>query len=74
MKSVLAGVKPMKRNSLKQQRLNAELGTIIDEMGRAMWNANKEYIATSESPLTLNMNAALCKFQDFCARHYGKKS
>jgi hypothetical protein len=60
--------------SKKQQRLDAELGLIIDHMANAMWNANPEYIATHESPLTDNMNSALCEFQDYCARYYGKKA
>jgi hypothetical protein len=61
--------------SLKQQKLDGELGLIIDEFGRAMWNANKEYIAQSYSvvPLTLSMHAALSKFQDYCQKYYGKK-
>lgn len=63
------------RKSKKQQALEAELGLIIDEMGRAMWNANKEYIALApENLVTPNMNAALCKFQDYCARNYAQKS
>jgi hypothetical protein len=66
------GMKP-KIRSLKAQQHDGELGLIIDEMGRAMWNANKEYIA-SGVPLTLSMSGALAKFQDFCARYYGKKS
>ena len=56
------------RNSKKQQRVAAELGEIIDEMGQAMWNANRKYIADG-GILTPNMSIALGKFQDFCARH-----
>ena len=37
----------MKVRSKKQQRTAAELGEIITEMGQAMWNADKKYIATS---------------------------
>jgi len=62
------------RKSSRQQKLDGELGLIIDNMGQAMWNANKEYIATAESPLTLAMNAALCQFQDYCIRYYAQKS
>lgn len=62
------------RKSKQEQARDAELGLIIDEMGRAMWSANKEYIASSDSPLTLAMNTALCQFQDYCARYYGKKA
>lgn len=62
----------MKVKSKKEQARDAELGVIIDEMGRAMWDANKNYIAGSESPLTLSMNMALCKFQDYCTKYYGK--
>lgn len=64
----------MKVRSKKDQRLAAELGEIIDQMGQAIWNADKKYIARSESPLTSRMNDALCKFQDYCARYYGKKA
>ena len=59
----------MKRSSKKQQRLNAELGLIIDHMARAMWAANRGHIASCESPLTESMNMALCEFQDFCVRN-----
>lgn len=60
----------MKAKSRTQQSLNGELRLIIEEMGRAMWNANKAYVANSESPLTINMNIALCKFQDYCKRYH----
>jgi hypothetical protein len=64
----------IKQRSLVDQKRSAELGIIIDEMGQAMWNASKEYIAGSESPLTLRMKNVLCKFQDYCTRYYGKKT
>jgi hypothetical protein len=63
----------IKRKTLADQRRDAELGLIIDEMGRAMWNAEKDYIARTTGPLTLNMNLALRKFQDYCVKYYGKK-
>jgi hypothetical protein len=63
-----------KRKTQRQQRLDGELGLIIDGMVQAMWNANKEYIAMAESPITLAMNMALCRFQDYCVRYYGKKT
>lgn len=63
-----------KVGTLKEQRLNAELDAIIQEMGHAMWNANKAYIANAESPLTLHMNDVLCAFQDYCVRYYAKKA
>jgi hypothetical protein len=72
--------KTPKFRSLKQQRLDGELGLIIDEMGRAMWNANKEYIGQRTGilpmtlPMTLAMRVALEKFQHFCEEHYGKKA
>jgi hypothetical protein len=66
------------RKSKKEQSRDAELGLIIDEMGRAMWNADKEYIGNAEqegrAPLTISMNAALINFQNFCRRYYGKKA
>jgi hypothetical protein len=64
-----------KLKSLKQQKLDGELGLIIDEMGRAMWNANKEYIAQPRIgivAMTLGMRAALDKFQAYCEKYYGK--
>lgn len=62
----------MKRRT--KQSLDGELGLIIDEMARAMWNADKEYIATriGITAMTPNMHIALTKFQDFCGEHYGK--
>jgi len=57
------------RNSRKQQRLNAEFGSIVDHMATAMWAANRKYIASHELPLTENMNMALREFQDFCVRN-----
>lgn len=61
-----------KTNSMKQQRLNGELGLIIQEMERAMWNADKEYIARTISAvsLTVSMRQALDKFKAFCEAHY----
>ena len=61
------------RRSKEQQRIAAELGEIIDEMGQAMWSANKEAIASGVI-LTLRMSGVLGKFQDYCARYYGKKA
>lgn len=64
----------VKSKTLKEQKVDAELGLIIDKMGLAMWNANKVHIATAESPLTLAMNDALILFKDHCMRRYGKKA
>lgn len=64
----------MQVRSKKEQRLAAELGEIIDEMGQAMWNADKEYVA-SRNPcmgLTLKMEMVLYNFTDYCVKHYGK--
>lgn len=62
------------RKSKKEQRRDAELGLIIEKMERAMWNANKEYLATRISvlPLTENMRCILAEFQEHCIKHYGK--
>ncbi len=59
------------RAGLKKQRINAELGRIIEEMDLAMWCADKEYIAraTSVVALTPNMRLALNKFKIFCEQH-----
>lgn len=60
--------------SLKQQKLDAELGDIIEDMGRVMWQADKEYIARNIGvlPITLSMRMVLNRFQDFCKKNYGK--
>ena len=61
------------RKSKKQQALDAELGLIIDEVGRAMWSASKEYVAMY-GPTTANIRSAMYKFQAFCEEHYGEKA
>lgn len=64
----------MQVRSKKQQRIAAELGEIIDEMGQAMWSADKKYIASSLTDLlmTANMRVTLWKFQEYCMRNHGK--
>lgn len=69
----------IQRKSRKQQALDAELGLIIDEMGRAMWNADRSYIADSLGHasaggvcLTANMQFALQKFKAYCELYRGK--
>lgn len=64
-----------KSKTLKQQARDAELGLIIDEFGRAMWNANREYIGSTSAcqhqrpVFTLSMSVAWDKYIDFCTRH-----
>lgn len=64
--------------SKKAQARDAELGLIIEEFGRAMWNANKEYIAAVSDYMngrlsfTGAMNAAWYKYVEFCFR-YGNR-
>lgn len=67
-----------KRKSNGRQDHDGELGLIIDEMGRAMWNADKEYIAkhkniisTINTVLTPNMRLALDKFKFYCEAYHG---
>ena len=64
-----------KFSTLKQQRENAELELIIEEMGRAMRNANRPAIA-EHGPrwLTLNMDQALVRFFTFCRDHQNVKA
>lgn len=62
----------LKRKTLRQQQLDAELGLIIDEMGQAMWNADKMYIARVRG-MTIKMLKAFDKFIGFCRRNYGQK-
>jgi hypothetical protein len=67
----------VKRNSLKQQRISAELETIIEEFGRAMRNANKEYIATplgchhERLRFTPRMYCVWSMYTNFCVRNLG---
>lgn len=62
----------VKRDRTEQSK-NGELGLIIDEFGRAMWNANREYIAEHEHfgwpKLTPNMTVAWMKFVQFCTEN-----
>lgn len=57
--------------SKEQQAVDAELGLIIDEMAKAMWAANRQYIAQSQAPLaiTLHMDEVLQQFRVFCEEH-----
>lgn len=67
----------VKHNSLKQQRLNAELELIIEEMGRTMRNAYRPFIARGERrfccysipPMTLSMYSVWYKYIAFCQRN-----
>ena len=66
----------MKPKYRTQQSLNGELGLIIEVMARAMWNADKEFIArqpacSHESSIhfTPAMWAAWNDYIDFCARN-----
>ena len=60
------------RKSKKEQRLDAELAGIIEEFARAMWNADRAYIATQIAGcaprFTPNMYQAWNKYVDFCDR------
>jgi hypothetical protein len=65
-----------KLKSMKQQRLDGELGLIIDEFGRAMWNANREYVTSTPSchhetsiRFTPSMWGAWHKYVEFCIRN-----
>lgn len=66
-----------KHKTLLQQKKDGELGLIIDEFGRAMWSANKEWVATnsvSEPRFTLSMMIAWGKYISFCERSTGEKA
>ena len=65
-----------KRNSLKQQRINAELGLIVDEFGRAMQSANRQWIGDAEMQtsddvprFTMSMKMAWYRYVYFCKRN-----
>lgn len=59
-----------KFKTLKQQKRDGELGLIIDEFGRAMWNANRHYVTGrfghAYPCFTPNMEAAWAKYVEFC--------
>lgn len=66
----------MRKSSLKQQRVNAELLGIVEEMGRAMQNANRKYIADQPAcsweqgiRFTPAMWAVWNLYVEFCARN-----
>lgn len=62
----------LKLKTQKQQKLDAELGLIIGEFGRAMWSADKVYISRTNQivfpHLTINMYHAWIKYVDFCRK------
>ena len=64
------------RKSKRQQRIDAELGEIIAEMGQAMWSADKGYVAHYDGgySITANMATALWRFYYFCRDNYGQKA
>lgn len=71
----------IRRNSKRQQRINAELEAIIEEFGRAMRAAYKPYIASyvppcqheQQIPFTPHMEQAWDRYVDWCAT-YGKEA
>jgi hypothetical protein len=48
--------------------MNGELGLIIDEMGQAMWTADRGYMATVEE-FTPRMKVVWAKYVSFCRRY-----
>lgn len=67
---------PAKFSTLKQQREAGELELIIEEFGRAMRNANRQYIARptvchhDDNPrFTPNMTMVWAKYVEFCMSH-----
>ena len=63
----------VKRNSLKQQRINAELECIIEEFAHAMRSANMEFIAEDHG-FTPRQQAIGRKYVIFAQKYYGKKA
>lgn len=67
----------LKRNSLRKQKVSAELEAIIEEMGRAMRSAYKPYIATYEPrcqhelqiPFTPHMQGVWGQYVDWCKKY-----
>lgn len=59
-----------------KQSLNGELGLIIEEFSRAMWSANREYLALPPAcshenwvKFTPRMDSAWALYIDFCQRN-----
>ena len=69
------GTTGIKRNSLKQQRVNGELELVIDEFAQAMRNADRNYVVREGEyyhenvRFTLNMQMAWYRYVDFCQRN-----
>lgn len=66
----------MRRNSQKQQRINAELEGIIEEFANAMRSADRKYVTSSAAcahdvypNFTLKMDFAWVKYIDYCLRN-----
>lgn len=64
------------RRSKKDQARDAELDLIVADMVRAMWQANKAYVASQpvcscvkEPRFTLSMKSAWAKYVDFCRKY-----
>lgn len=61
---------PKSKGRTKESK-NGELALIIEEFGRAMWNANPRYITEPHGMgprFTPNMQTAWNKYVDFLAR------
>lgn len=64
-----------KSKPFKSTNGDGELGLIIDEFGRAMWSANREYVVPPYSDhsfgtrFTPNMEAVWARYVEFCRRN-----
>lgn len=65
-----------KVNTLKQQRENAEMESIIEEFGRAMRNAYRPFVTRPPAcqhehgpRFTPGMEAVWARYVEFCADH-----
>jgi hypothetical protein len=71
----------VRRNNKEQQRISAELETIIEEFGRAMREAYRPYIANyrpacghvAQFPFTAYMDSVWAMYVEWCIK-YGKEN
>lgn len=62
-----------RKNRRTMQQQNGELGLIVDQFGRAMWSADRKYVAET-GRLTPNMEIAWEVFVEFCKNNLNEKT
>ena len=58
----------VRRKTLKEQRLDGELDSIVERFARAMWSAEKSYVGET-GRFTTNLAMAWGQYIEFCRRN-----